>query len=405
MNAPLEILRTGSATTRAEAAEFGSHVDFIEGVVAEWLSDPDVTVACGRWSDGAISEILPRGRAQLLPALYDGCFAGVRELRLDDGPHHLHIDLGRIHRIAYAVAPCVCFGFKPSFEVRLLTVGTGGAPSDQWVVSMMPSAPYHGQTLKRAEAERFFRRARAHASARPDAVEIVVDENVRAGPQGASLLDIVRAVAGEPDSGWEDLLGSLAPGRRSERESTRSTDPACVALLRDALALKDASLVVYRDRTLIEFKTEKLDGVHRYSESGHVSWQIGAFDDHHCHLALSEVARVQFSAEPVSCQGGGLNYAAWFLTDGPCGNPYRRDGYFSVVLNRPYSGNEPRPEVIDPMLELYRRHRHEPWVSADETFLCVLAEGPPTRRPAGAARPTPAGMPTTASAPTRSGST
>jgi hypothetical protein len=90
---------------------------------------------------------------------------------------------------------------------------------------------------------------------------------------------------------------------------------------------------------------------------------------------------VLFSAEPVSCQGGGLNYTIWFLSAGPSGNPYRRDGYFSIVLNRPYTGNAARREVIDPVLALYRRFLHEPWVQADETFLQVLNSGPPDRHP------------------------
>lgn len=369
--------RAGGA---AVAPPLDEQVRFFEDILAEWLADPDTTVACGRWSEGAISEILPRGRATLLPARYDGCFAGVRELRLDDGPHHLHIDLGRVHRVSYAIAPCVCFNFRPSFEVRFLTIGPGGAPSDQWVVSLMPSAPYHGQALRRPEVERFLQRASAHARSRPAAVEVVVDDSVRTGPQGGPLLGIVRDLVGARDADWSEALESLVGGPR-DAPRVDTADPPCVALLADALALQDSSLVIHRDRTLIEFKTEKLDGVHRYVEAGHVSWQIGAFDDHHCHLALSSVARVLFSAEPVSCQGGGLNYTAWFLTAGPCGNPYRRDGYFSVVLNRPYTGNEPRPEVIEPMFDLYRRYRHESWVAADETFLRALADGPPSRRP------------------------
>lgn len=152
-------------------------------------------------------------------------------------------------------------------------------------------------------------------------------------------------------------------------------------LLREALALRNASLLIFRDRALIEFGTERLDGVSRYEEGGHVSWQIGGQHGHHCHLSLGVVTRVFFSAEAVSCHGGGLNYTVWFLSAGPCGNPYRRDGYFSIVLNRPYSGNEPRLDVNEPVLALFRRFRHEVGVEADETFLCVLREGPPRRLP------------------------
>jgi len=66
---------------------------FFHGVIEDWLQDPQTTLVCGRWGDGAVSEIIPGGHARLLPARYPGCFAGVREIRLDDGPHHLHIDL------------------------------------------------------------------------------------------------------------------------------------------------------------------------------------------------------------------------------------------------------------------------------------------------------------------------
>ncbi len=99
-------------------------------------------------------------------------------------------------------------------------------------------------------------------------------------------------------------------------------------------------------------------------------------------LALKAVVRVLFAAEPAPCQGGGLNYTVWFPTGGPSGNPWRRDGYFSVVLNRPYEGNDPRTEVMAPALALYRRYAGEAWVEANEAFLEVCATGAPTRRKA-----------------------
>ena len=191
------------------------------------------------------------------------------------------------------------------------------------------------------------------------------------------------ARSGRPSADWAELIRAVCPAT-GRIANAQETDPVCVPLLEKALQLPDASLVIFRERTLVEFKTEMLDGVHRYVEHGHVSWQIGGFNDHHCHLSLGAVTRVLFSAEPVSCQGGGINYTAWFLTPGACGNPYRRDGYFSVVLNRPYEGNAPRLEVIGPMLDLYREFCDAPWVAADATFLEILDRGPPARHPAGA---------------------
>lgn len=76
---------------------FSATCAFFHDVIEEWLRDPKTTIACGRWADGTVSEIIPAGRARVLEARYHGCFSGVREIRLDDGPHHLHVDLGRVY--------------------------------------------------------------------------------------------------------------------------------------------------------------------------------------------------------------------------------------------------------------------------------------------------------------------
>lgn len=357
--------------------------EFFHGVVEEWIEDPQTTIACGRWGDGAVSEIIPAGRARLLPARYEGCFAGVREIRLNDGPHHLHIDLGRVHKVCYAIAPSVCLAFKPALEVRLLSIGPGGAPTDRWALSLMPDCPYQGEQLDAAAVARFVDRLRRHAQQAPGLVELNVEPQVRRSPQAADLLRLMREAAGLAVGDWREVIAALVP-QRGATPSAEAPEPPSLPLLREALALKDASLVIYRERTLIEFQTEKIDGVHRYEEEGHVSWQIGGLRDHHCHLALGAVAQVLFSAEAVSCQGGGLNYTVWFLTAGPCGNPWRRDGYFSVVLNRPYTGNAPRLDVIQPVLDLYRRYQHEPWVQIDAGFAGVIETGVPGRQRASA---------------------
>lgn len=369
-----------SAEKLRVSESLATQAQFFHDAFAHWLVEPGVTIACGRWVDGAISEMMPRGQARLLPAIYDGCFTGVRELRLADQPHHLHIDFGRVHAFSYAVVPSVCLAFKPSFELRLLMIGPGGAPTDRWVVSLMLAEPYVGGALDRQAAVNFFKRAQHDAVLRPDLVEFVVDPVVRASSFAPQILAALQEATGQSSStSWSEALSALCPTRPAQ---SAEVEPLCLAVLQQALMLRDASLVIFRDRALIEFKTERLGGLHRYQEQGHVSWQIGAPDDHHCHLSLGAVVRVLFSAEPVSCQGGGLNYTVWFLSAGPSGNPYRRDGYFSVVLNRPYTGNAARREVIDPVLALYRHFRHEPWVQADETFLRVLECGPPDRHPA-----------------------
>jgi hypothetical protein len=365
-------------SNRSASRQLSVQAQFFHDAVARWLDRRGVTIACGRWADGAISEILPQGQAMLLPSLYDGCFTGVRELRLAGQPHHLHIDFGRVHRLGYAVAPSVCLAFKPSFELRLLTLGAGGAPTDRWAVSLMLESPYAGGELDLAAATQFFRHAADDAARRPDLVELTIDPAVRESVVGLKVLTALRQAFNLPDDAdWDTAMRAVAPARPPVQDEV---EPPFLPLLREALALRDASLVIFRDRTLIEFKTERLDGLHRYEEAGHVSWQVGDQHDHHCHLSLGGVTRVLFSAEPVSCQGGGLNYTVWFLTAAPCGNPHRRDGYFSIVLNRPYTGDEPRREVIEPVLSLYRRHRDRPFVEADATFLRVLEQGPPGRR-------------------------
>jgi hypothetical protein len=271
----------------------------------------------------------------------------------------------------------VCLAFKPSFELRFLMIGPGNAPTDRWAVSLMLAAPYVQGALDDAAVLKFFDRVRHDATLRPDLVEFIVDPAVRAGRLAPQILSLLQAATGQsPGSSWLEAMSAMCPAASA---GSSEAEPLCLPVLQQALALRDASLVIFRDRALIEFKTDRLGGLHRYEEQGHVSWQIGALDDHHCHLSLGAVVRVLFSAEPVSCQGGGLNYTVWFLSAGSSGNPYRRDGYFSVVLNRPYTGDAARLEVIEPVLALYRRFQYEPWVQADENFLRVLENGPPDR--------------------------
>ena len=261
----------------------------------------------------------------------------------------------------------------------MLIDGPGGAPTDRWVLSLMPDCPYRGDKLDEAAVHRFIERLRSHAEQAPELVELSIESEVRQSPQGAVLLSLMRDATAQLDADWTDVIQALVP-TSNHSPAVEMMEPPCLPLLREALALRESSLVIYRERTLVEFQTEKIDGVHRYVEQGHVSWQIGGLRDHHCHLALGVVDRVLFSAEPVPCQGGGLNYTIWFLTAGPSGNPWRRDGYFSVVLNRPYIGNAPRLEAIKPVLDLYLRYCNEPWVEADERFTSVLEQGVPDRR-------------------------
>lgn len=378
--------RPGDALAQAgedrTQAELEDRFAFFHDAVSDWLADPGITIVCGRWTEGAISEFMPGGTAALLPPAYDGRFAGIREVRIRQQRHHLHIDFGRIHALSYVVAPSVCLGFDPSLEVRLLTTDEAGNPTEDWMVALMYANPYlQDRRVDPQAASRFFRTAREHLARRPDLVRMRIAPEVMDNVHAGALFECLAEASGKRFEGTDWAAALAALGARSPKAApAASAEPRIVPLLRDALALREASLVIFRDRTLVEFKTERLGGLYRYEEQGHVSWQIGRFEDHHCHLSLGEVTRVLFSAEPVPCQGNRLNYTIWFLVPGACGNPYRPDGYFSITLNKPYRAGVPRPDVIDPVLDLYRRYAAEPWVDADDRFREVLAEGPPARR-------------------------
>lgn len=142
-------------------------------------------------------------------------------------------------------------------------------------------------------------------------------------------------------------------------------------VLADALALTDASLVIFRHGALIEFKTQLLSArLSCCTDPGHRGWQVGHFEGHHCHLDLAAVAQIWFDAAAVSCQRGRLNYTVWFLAARDCGNPFRPDGYFSITLNEPYSDDgAPKREVVDQVHALYRLHRERPGVLASDSFI------------------------------------
>jgi hypothetical protein len=144
-------------------------------------------------------------------------------------------------------------------------------------------------------------------------------------------------------------------------------------ILAGALALNDASLVIYRRGVLVELKTEMLaPGLVPTMEGKYRGWQIGPFEGHHCHLDLAAIERVRFDAEPVSCQGGRLNYTVWFLTAGDCGNPYRPEGLFSITLNSPYERDgSPRVGVIGAVYSLHEQYRHLAGVAASDAFVAA----------------------------------
>lgn len=142
----------------------------VERILRLWLQDDDLTVFCGVWSNGAIMELLPRGRARLTDQLYTGRFAGLRDLILDDGGHHVHLDLARLSHACYLVAPSVCYGFRPSFELRI--TAPGADPLREFGLGLAKRHPYEGKNLRESVAAAYFGRAAEHLKAYPRSVSL-----------------------------------------------------------------------------------------------------------------------------------------------------------------------------------------------------------------------------------------
>lgn len=143
-------------------------LDSIEEILRSWLEEPELTIFCGHWNHGGIMELLPRGRAHLSGPRYDGPFAGLRELRLNDDAHHVHLDLGRLTRACYVLTPSVCYDFRPSFEVRLTSRGED--PLRCFGLGLALAHPYGGQGLRNEPVRRYFMRLVNHLRRYPEVV-------------------------------------------------------------------------------------------------------------------------------------------------------------------------------------------------------------------------------------------
>ena len=177
-----------------EADADGSRVDAVDAILRESLSDPDVALVSGHWSEGVVMEILPRGRAQLSRARYGGEFAGVRDLHVQGEPHHLHLDVAQLACATYVVAPSVCFGFRPSFELRLAR-GHDEAPG-RCGLGLSIDMPYRGARLRDVAVERYFRRLIDHQRRFPQVVAFVASAGCATLPTHAAF-------------DWDGLAGLL----------------------------------------------------------------------------------------------------------------------------------------------------------------------------------------------------
>lgn len=115
-------------------------------------------------------ELVPEGRATLTQPRYDGDFAGLRDLILTGQHHHIHLDLEKFQRVIYLVSPSVCFGFRPSFEVRLCAHGDDAGTA--FGLGMRVRQPYRRQKLSHLAVRRYLRRLVKHRAASPKVVGI-----------------------------------------------------------------------------------------------------------------------------------------------------------------------------------------------------------------------------------------
>ncbi len=171
-----------------------SSVDSIDAILRESLTDPDLTLVSGHWPDGAVMEIMPRGRARLSTPRYGGAFAGLRDLQIEGEPHHLHLDLARLPCATYVLAPSVCFGFRPSFELRLTRAHDEAL--ERYGLGLSIGTPYRGGRLQHEAVGRYFERLIDHQQRFPESVSF------RAGAGPAR-----RLVVSSFD--WDGLAGLL----------------------------------------------------------------------------------------------------------------------------------------------------------------------------------------------------
>ena len=147
----------------------------VETVLRSWLEEPDVTLFCGDWRQGGIMELIPRGTARLTGRHYEPPFDGLRELRIEGAGHHVHLDLARLTVARYRVSPSVCYGFRPSFELRL--GGHATRIGDGFGLGLGISSPYAGRSLKTEAVRRYLQRASEHVGSFPGVVDFACEHH------------------------------------------------------------------------------------------------------------------------------------------------------------------------------------------------------------------------------------
>ncbi len=179
----------------------------IEAVIRDWLDEPELTLFCGDWRSGSIMELLPRGRAVLTGSKYPEPWDGLRDITLPDQEHHLHLDLAKLRTAVYAMAPSVCFGYRPSFEVRFSD--EEGALT---AFSLGPRRPYLGRSANRAAIVPYFRRMLDHPARHRDVVRFRVEAGKRDPAAGdwREVYECWLEAGGPPLAANDGILGPEA---------------------------------------------------------------------------------------------------------------------------------------------------------------------------------------------------
>ena len=168
----------------------------IERVLRDWLEEPAITLVCGDWRRGSIMELYPEGRAVLSAARYSEPFSGLRDLHLTGQGHHLHLDLSKLTIAVYTVAPSVCYGYRPSFEVRF-TAELEGPGACAFGLSVRE--PYQAGRTNRAALVGYFRRMLEHQALFPEVTWFHAD--TRPGSRRG------------PEEAWRDALACFVEAR------------------------------------------------------------------------------------------------------------------------------------------------------------------------------------------------
>jgi hypothetical protein len=180
-------------------------IEQLEEILCDWLVDPKITLVCGDWRAGSIMELFPAGRATLTRARYPEPFHGVRDLKLAGEAHHVHLDLGKLSSALYTVAPSVCYGYRPSFEVRFAFDG-----GDRFSLAVSLSEPYTKRGADRSSMVRYFERLLDHRTRFP------LVTRFRCEP----------ATDSQETECWKDALACLAVASGQEIDLGRETPNA-----------------------------------------------------------------------------------------------------------------------------------------------------------------------------------